>query len=186
MYLPRTVQLADGFSTGGGVRLDTAIVGALDDCAADIASAIRSVMDGLRRELRGEPVEVAEQRLIRAFGERDIFLSNSSLRWLAQRVADPWWDWKHPFRAWRQFREWAREPDLESEAAEAEADQVSHRIERILNTHGWPAWSFRATRTYEGHRYDLDLGLHSAELADQIRRDLEPLQVRILGEEFSP
>jgi hypothetical protein len=147
---------------------------------------MRSVVDGLRRELRGEPVEVAEQRLIRAFDERDIFLSKRELRWLAQRVANPWWDLKHPVRARRQFREWAREPDLESEVVEAEADQVSHRIERILNTHGWPAWSLRATRTYDGHRYQLDLGPHPAELADQIRRELAPLEIRILGEEFPP
>jgi hypothetical protein len=71
--------------------LDTAIVGESDDYAADLASGIRSVVDGLRRELRGEPVDVAEQRLIRAFGKRDIFLSKSSLRWLAQQVSDPWW-----------------------------------------------------------------------------------------------
>lgn len=159
-------------------------MGELDDYAADRASAIRSVVDGLRRELRGQPVDVAEQRLIRAFSERDIFLSKSVLRWLAQRVADPWWDLKHPLRAQRQFREWAREPDPESEAAEAEADQVFHRIDRILDARGWPAWSFQATRTYDGHRYHLDLGPHSADLADQIRRELEPLQVRILGEEF--
>jgi hypothetical protein len=147
---------------------------------------MRSVVDGLRRELRGEPVELAEQRLIRAFDERDIFLSKRELRWLAQRVANPWWDLKHPLGARRQFREWAREPDLESEVVEAEADQVFHRIERILNTHGWPAWSLRATRTYDGHRYQLDLGPHSAELADQIRRELAPLEIRILGEEFPP
>jgi hypothetical protein len=70
--------------------LDTAIVGELDDYAADQASGIRSVVDGLRRELRGEPVEVAEQRLIRAFDEREILLSKRELRWLAQRVTDPW------------------------------------------------------------------------------------------------
>jgi hypothetical protein len=159
------------------------IVGEADDYAADLASRIRSVVDGLRRELRREPVDVAEQRLIRALGERDIFLCNRSLHWLAQHVADPWWALKHPLRA-RRFREWAREPDLESEAAEAEADEVSNRIDRTLDAHGWPAWSFRARRTYDGHRYELDLGPHSADLAERIRRDLEPLEVRILGKEF--
>jgi hypothetical protein len=89
--LPPIAQLADGFSTGGGARLDTAIVGELDDYAADLASGIRSVVDGLRRELRGVPVDVFEQRLIRAFGERDIFVAKKSVRWLAQRVADPGW-----------------------------------------------------------------------------------------------
>jgi hypothetical protein len=165
--------------------LDTAIVGEVDDYAADLASGIRSVVDGLRRELRGEPVDVAEQRLIRAFSERDIPLSKSSLRWLAQQVCDPWWALKHPLRARRRFRDWSS-PDLESAAAEAEADEVFNRIERILSSHGWPAWSFRATRTYDGHRYELELGPHSAEVADQIRRELEPLEVRILGEEFPP
>jgi hypothetical protein len=92
---------------------------------------------------------------------------------------------KHPLRARRQLRGWTS-PDLESEAAEAEADEVFNRIERILSSHGWPAWSLRATRTYDGHRYQLDLGSHSAELADQIRRELEPQEVRILGEEFPP
>jgi hypothetical protein len=179
--------LADGFSTGEGARLDTAIVGELDDYAADLASRIRSVVDGLRRELRGEQVAVAEQRLIRAFGERNIFVSKSSVRWLAQRVADPWWALNHPLRARRQFREWAREPDLESEAADAEADEVSNRIDRILSAHGWPAWSFRADRTYDdGHRYELDLGPHSADLAEQIRRGTDPVEVRIVGEQFPP
>jgi hypothetical protein len=165
--------------------LDTAIVGEVDDYAADLGPGIRSVVDGLRRELRGEPVDVAEQRLIRAFSERDIFLSKSSLRWLAQQVCDPWWALKHPLRARRQFRDWTS-PDLESAAAEAEADEVFNRIEQILSSHGWPAWSFRATRIYDGHRYELDLGPHSAEVADQIRWELEPLEVRILGEEFPP
>jgi hypothetical protein len=168
--MPRTGRWRTGCRPAGCARLDTAIVGKLDDYSAELASGIRSVVDGLRRELRGEPVDVAEQRLIRAFSERDIFFSKSSLHWLAQRVADPWWGLKHPLRARRQFREWAREPDLESEAAEAEADEVSHRIDRLLSAYGWPAWSFGATRTYDGHRYELDLGPHSADLADQIRR----------------
>jgi hypothetical protein len=166
--------------------LDTAIVGDLDDYVADVASGIRSVVDGLRRELRGVPVDVAEQRLIRAFGERDIFVSRRAVRWLAQRVADPWWPLKHPLQTRRQFREWPREPDLESAAAEAEADEVSNRIGRVLGARGWPAWSFRAERTYDGHRYELDLGPHSPDLAEQIRRELEPSEVRILGEEFPP
>jgi len=113
-------------------------------------------------------------------------MSKSSVRWLAQRVADPWWALRHPLRAQRQFREWSREPDLESVAAEAEADEVGHRIERRLSAHGWPAWSLRVVRTYDGHRYELDLGQCSADLAEQIRQDLEPVELRIVREEFPP
>lgn len=160
-------------------------MGEPDDHLAGLAAGVRSTMEGLKGELRGQPVNVAEQRLVDALRAKDIFLPRGTLRTFAVQLADPWWSLKHPLRARRQFREWARQADPESTAAETEADEVAARIERIVDAEGSsPAlteWSFRAQRTFDGMRYELELHPFSAVLADRVRRELDPIPIRILG-----
>lgn len=154
---------------------------ALNEWAEERAKGVRAVMNDMGPRLRGMPFDEAEKRLLAAFREREVFVGREMVSTMARMAADPWAWVKQPFKTARRDREDAGMADAESHRYQAESEEVSRRVDAVLDSESNPLdeWSFSAHRTYDGMTYEVVIRPYSDALAERIRRGVVPFEVHV-------
>lgn len=149
----------------------------VDDYAAEVNRRFQRAVSSVKHEVRGLPHDAAVARLVEAMRQHDVFMPAELVRDVARQLSDPWWHLRHPLRAWREMR--VRRPDTEGARLEAEANELSRRVESVADAAGLDYYSIRSRRTVDGQEHVVLVHPWSASLARRIVDAAAPIPVDV-------
>jgi hypothetical protein len=144
-----------------------------------LGERIHAAIESIRKDVRGLPLDQAEEQFVAALRRHDAFLPPATVRRLAREFSDPWWSVRHPLKAVRQARSEDAEPDLEARRCEAETDRLHERLCASEICTKLRSFSVSSTRTFDGMVYEITIDPWTSDMASRIRELAAPTPVTV-------
>lgn len=154
---------------------------ASDSFADQEAERLRAALESVRHDLRGLPHASAIERLKDALRRHDVFLSEDTVSRLATLMSDPWWPVRHPLSALSTVLRRRTTVDVESMRYARQAEQLSTRLDHLLELETLESFSISSRRTIDGMTHVVAIRPWSDRAAERIRAAAAPIPSRCNG-----
>lgn len=148
----------------------------LESRAVEVRESFQRAVDAVRNDVKGLPHDAATERLLDAMRREDVYMPRQVVSGVARGLSDPWWNFRHPFRAWREMRH--HEADSEGDRMQVEADELSHRISMLADLRSF-FLSIQSRRTIDGQTHVVYIEPWSASMAQRIVDAAAPIPVDV-------
>ncbi|HET8603276.1 MAG TPA: hypothetical protein VFM09_05050 [Marmoricola sp.] len=142
------------------------------------AERLRTAIDSVKGELRGVPHAKAIERLQDALRRNNAFVPEETVVRLARLMSDPWWPVRHPLQALRPHAHRGA-PHVDDERYARQAEELSIRLERILESEPLDSYAISSRRTVDGMTHVVEIRPWSDPLAERIRAGAAPIAVTV-------